>query len=411
MRSFNNSAPIAKNGALLLILLFACCCHCHIVNMPATENATLLAAYWLIVPGSSSPDYPVPSLNWSDWPDERAPHRLTAVGMREQFLLGASFRDKYSQLLKNTALWQGVRIRTINTNESIASSQAFIAGFVGSKETLLSEEEQRLALPPVSIDPHILATLRDRVLPYGIPTFPFHSHYPVTEDFFDVRSCKRANEMYADTVNFSGEAFAVQEKFKDRFYQIIKDAYNLSQEAWEYPRYIPLLNSIVIADRQGRDTRIRLEDIEYLRDFAKELYFFECCADEVANTLRFCEVLPNVVREINLTVTDRMRGKRSQEVPRLQLAFVSEEVVTSLLYYAGLDLPLMLPPSAGIGFELFGPEQGEINKARDDFYVKFRYNDRELRFSYCAFPICSFKEFMTVVSETCQKFSELYTCS
>jgi len=346
------------------------------------ENDHIRSVFLLILPGTSSPEYAIPTMNWKDWL-EKGPAELTAYGMREQYILGKQLRAKYELLLNSTKLYQSVKIRTINTTRSIASTEAFIQGFIYETEETLSDDELLLSLPPFPIDPYIISTVRNRVLPYSLRTFPFHSYYPPGEDVFDSRACPNANELAFDSLNRSTEARKIVAQHQSRFYEIIKKSYGFKEKDWPYPLFVPLLNSIIIAGKLGKN--VNMTDSEYilLSEFAQALYPYELSGDLGANQLRSCRVLQFVL--------NRLKDTQS----KLLITFISEEIMASLLAYIGHGVAGMIPSSSLVALEL--------HSINGELYVSMWYNEREIRIPDCGFPLCKYSMFEAVVRDLCQK--------
>jgi len=366
-----------------------------VLNVYAQEQ--LYSTLTLVNTGSSTPIFPIPTMNWDDW-DEKAPFELTAMGMRELYLLGHELRRRYDEakLLDASNLIEQVFFRMIAHDNAIQSGEAFLRGFLGNSQEHLSPQELEHASPPTKVKDYFNHTIGNRVLPLGFDTLPFNMRFPHNEDIFSPRYCSNANNLTWASFLKNPEVNATVRFHDKKFIELVKSHYKVNETYLKFPLYLPILESIYVTSNLYKDTELSAEELMLVENFTTNLYFAMRAGSNAANAFRSSPVLEYAGHFFDKIMRDIIVNPRRADNQKAEFVFTEDRMIASLLSRLGFNVSTPIPPSSILSFEVSGPTN--INKI-DEATVKLFYNDREVRIANCGFPKCEYKNFLAVIDE------------
>jgi hypothetical protein len=342
--------------------------------------------------GSSSPAYPIPTMNWADWP-ERQPFELTGMGMRQQYLLGRELRRRYNEhnMLNQSLLLHQTMARSIDHNSSTSSAQAFLRGFVNQTQVKLKDTELPHAKPPMPVKEYFVKNIRDSVLPYGFDTLPFHTHFPHEEDIFAHCSCSAANNLTYNTLVNSTDVKEILRLNEEAFVAIVKSHFDINEKLLVFPKYIPLLESILATKQQYRDNKLNATEQEFVQKFWNKLFLHERSGNLEANKYRAAPMLQHIKNFFSKAIEKAMTPSIIGDNLKISFLFTEDNMLSSLLSHLGYNVTNSIPPASIVSFEVYGPMKASKNTT--DYYVKMFYNDRELPIGNCPLQYCTMPNF------------------
>ena len=373
-----------------LALIFLC--------VVRADDASLRFVFTLVNTGTTTPSIPVPTMSWDDW-DEKAPGELTAMGMREQYLLGHELRRQYDEagLINPDYMIDQIFFRMIDHNATIESGEAFIRGFIKDNSDLLSSDEKEKALPPLKVNQYFINNIGSNVLPLGVGTLPYHTHYPHEKDVFAPRSCMKAQEMTHNSFMNNTEVEQIVKKYHAQFVEMVKLRFpDIDPKKLVFPLYLPLLESIYKAVKQFREMELSEKEQSLVENYVAELYFYSRAGNMLANSYLVSQALSVIKTYIKSGVDNELKRPNRTENLKSAFIFTEERMIVSLLSHLGYNVTNPLAPASIVAFQLYGAIDAESS---DDFYIKLKYNDEEKRIGDCGFPTCEYERFMKTMEK------------
>lgn len=375
-----------KSIIFSLILVYATLVFCE-------DSLKLYSAFVLVNQGSSTPVMPLPTMDWSDWP-EKGPQELTASGMREQYLLGHELFRRYNEsgLYFPNHLIDQVMFRAIDHNNTVESAMAFIRGFLGDLNDKLTKEQLQKAEPPINVQEYFIKAIGNQVLPFGSGTLPYHTHYPHEEDIFAPCSCKIANHMiHENFMKHNDYVNRTREQYEAKFLALIKSKFNIPENLMEFPHYLPILDSLSTIILQYGESYLTVPEKDFVMEFANALSFSYKSGVKLSNKYRAIPILSFINKFFNSTFIN------SDSDSKLNTAFIftEERIITSFLSYIGYNVSSILEPSSIVRLEIYSKDP---NKLQETGIVKLFLNDIQMKFSECKYQDCEYNEFKNYVN-------------
>ncbi len=370
---------------------------CLLLVLAHAEDGHLHTAFTLVNAGTSTPSYPLPSMSWDDWL-EKAPEEISPIGLREQYLLGRELRRRYDQegTLNSSLLLDQVFIQMVDKNNSIASGQAFMRGFVGENVDTIKEGEKSKATPPFPVKDYFISNLGEKVLPMGVSTLPFHTHYPIVEDIFANLSCAKANNLTHLAFDSSPEVQNFVKKSEDKFLKIVHTRLEkVPEELLKSPcKYFPIMESILGTEKQYRATGLNDTELEFVQNAVNSLYFVHRAGDATANGYHASPVLVYMRNFFEKVLKSLKETPERLENTKAAFIFVEDRMMTSVLARLGFNVTVPMPGSSIVSLEVRGPA---VFRETKELHVTLKYNDREIRIPGCSFPSCPYVDFLAAV--------------
>eukprot|EP00826_Nyctotherus_ovalis_P012762 TRINITY_DN133_c0_g1_i11.p1 TRINITY_DN133_c0_g1~~TRINITY_DN133_c0_g1_i11.p1 ORF type:complete len:379 (+),score=122.18 TRINITY_DN133_c0_g1_i11:124-1260(+) len=317
--------------------------------------------------GTITPKSPIPTMNWNDW-EEKGPNELTAMGMREQYLLGRELSRRYrsEKLIDSEYLIDQVHVRMTDRNCTIMSGQAFLRGFLGESSSILSEKQLEVATPPFHVDDYFKDKIGSKVLPAGISTLPFHTHYPLDEDVFASTSCPHARKVNSDAFVKDQDVKKNRDLYEAKFLKLVKERYKMETD---FPKYVPILESIASAIRQLKETTLPADDANLIKSFSKLLYHPSRALSEEANKYRVSGLLNFTRTFMNESMNAIVKNEARKQNVKAAFIFTDDTMLASLL--ALLNSREVIGSATTVSFEVYGPKTPVIDK----LLVNIKRND------------------------------------
>lgn len=337
--------------------------------------------------GTITPKHAVPSFDWEKW-EEKGPDELTAMGMREQYLLGHELRRRYlnDNLIDFEYVIDQVQINMTDYNYTIMSGQAFIRGFLGNSLKNLNANQMKVADPPFSIEQYFKDKIGTNVLPVGIATLPFHTYYPHNEDVLSPLSCPRAAHVNAKDFDKDPNVKKAIETYEKDFLDLIKKHYGISSQ---FPAYVSLLESIASAIHQLKETSLNEKEERCVKEFSRALYYPNRTANKDANMYKLSGLFNYTKLFVNESIRTILNNTSRKQNLKAAFIFTSDTMLASILsLYNRTESFPPLGPANIIRFEVHGPNNPTI----DNLHVKVLKDD-ELIMKYD-----NFGDFMTGIA-------------
>ena len=359
------------------------------------QEQKLIFTFTLINQGTVTPTYPVPSMRWEDW-EEGAPSELTAMGMREQYLLGYELRNRWvnDKFINDEYIWDQIYVRMIDHTYAIMSGQSFLRGFVGEKHEVLNPKQLELANPPIEVETYFKEKIGNLVLPTNISILPFHTYYPHPEDVLAPHYCRPAHA-------FNSKEMKKSEKVKDLRKNYEKDFMKIQlkyvTKPYDFPEYINLLESIASAIRQRKETRLSQKEVNLINSFNNEMYYYARSCSKDANQYLISGLLEHMRGLINDSVNILMNTTDPEKFNRIKRAvfyFTKDIMLMAFIKTFSKEPKFTLVPSSIISFQVKAPNKQQIGI--DDLTVSIMKNDEPI-------DNIKFKEFLDKVSGLIKK--------
>jgi hypothetical protein len=347
----------------------------------STTQEDLYFSVVLVHSGTVSPKYPIPSMDWKDW-DEKGPNELTAMGMREQYLLGYELYRRYEGILNRNYSLDQVYVRMVDHNCTIMSGQAFLRGFLRENKAVLKDDQLKKADPPVAIDSYFKDQIGNLVLPSGVETLPFHTFYPHTDDVLDSCYCKEAHKENMKTFDKDKKVKEIIEDHITWFKEFAKKY----KENIVFPEDVNLLESIQSAIHQFKLTKIEKEDKERVRNFTEKLYFYARAIDNKSVNYQTSEAFNFLRTFINETTIANANNVTREKNRKLAFLFIEDIMMVNIIKRLDIKFNKILPAASILTFNVTGT-------CVDDLKVKIRLNDLEDT------KIIDYKEFLGKLNE------------
>lgn len=317
--------------------------------------------------GTVTPKSPIPTMNWNDW-EEKGPDELTAMGMREQYLLGRELSRRYKseKLIDYEYVIDQVHVRMTDRNCTIMSGQAFLRGFLGESSSILSKKQLEVASPPFHVDDYFKDKIGNKVLPAGISTLPFHTHYPLDEDVFASASCPHAQKVNSDAFVKDQDVKKNRDLYEAKFLKLVKDRYKMETD---FPKYVPILESIASAIRQLKETALPADDANLIKSFSKLLHHPSRALSEEANRYRVSGLLNFTRHFMNESMSTIVKNVIRKQNMKAAFIFTDDTMLASLL--ALLRSKEVIGSATIVSFEVRGNEIPTM----DELYVNIKRND------------------------------------
>ncbi len=360
------------------------------------QEQKLYSTFTLIHTGTVSPAIPLPSMDWEQW-DEKATGELTAMGMREQYLLGREIRRRYdaANLLNSTLLIDQVFVRMIDHNSSIESGVAFLRGFLNDNKDQLTAAELSQAKPPVFVKEYFVRNIGDNVLPMGVGTLPYHTHYPHDEDIFAPRSCPKAQNLTIQAFLEDPAVKGAVEKYNQSFVNLVKKYYQkIDRKMLTFPRYVPLMESILTAVKLFKETRLSDEEVSLVKTYLDTIYFYSRAASKEGNSYRASPMLDFMTKFLQSTLQQALHYPTRLENQKAAFVFTEDRMIASLLARLGHNVTASIPSASIVTFEVYGPE---TSRDLREMSVKLKFNDKEIKIVDCELSKCSYETFQKVI--------------
>jgi len=330
-----------------------------------TTQEKLYFSVVLVYTGTVSPKHPIPSGDWKDW-DEKGPDELTAMGMREQYLLGYELRRRYNNSLNESHFLDQVYVRMVDHNCAIMSGQAFLRGFLRDNKAVLNDEQLEKANPPVTIEDYFKNQIGKLVLPSGVGTLPFHTFYPHTDDVLDSCYCKTAHKK-------NMEAFDKDEKVKaiikqNNWFEEFGKRYKSSDI--KFPEDVDLLEAIQSAIHQFKETKVSEHDKERVKNFTNHLYFYARAIDNDAVEHQTSEAFSFLKTFIEETIKTNVKNLARKENRQLAFLFIEDIMMVNIMKRLNITLNHRLPAASILTFNVTGTNEKDLK-------VHVRLNDEK----------------------------------
>ena len=321
--------------------------------------------------GTVTPKYPIPTDNWKDW-EEKGPDELTAMGMREQYLLGRELRRQYNiiNFIDFNYIIDQVRIRMIDHNYAIMSGQSFLRGFLGDNNAILNASQMTVAKPPFDIADYFTEKIGAKVLPAGIGTLPFYTHYPHNEDVFAPIYCPNAQKVNAQMFITDKDVANHRKTYESSFLELIAQHY---EKRMTFPEYVSLLESIQSAIYQEKETSLNLDEENLIKEFSEALYHPYRALSKEANQYRLSGLFNFTATFMNESMNAIVNNVTEKQNIKAAFIFTEDVMIASFLdLYNRAEI---VGSATIIRFEVYGPKQPTFNNLN----VKILKDDTEIK--------------------------------
>lgn len=361
------------------------------------------------------------------------PGELTAVGMRQMFLLGTRSRYRYSHMLSPSYRTTEVSTWAINNNSTLASAESYLQGlYPPSTGPNLNGYQRNLAYPPTG-SKHLQSFDQEnfgaQALPFNAQVFSVRTYSEVEWDnsfMYDIRgNCK---PLYYDMVDATRNNVTKSKlnDFSNAYGQRLTNALHLSNGnvLRDYNWVWTLMNDFQAAYADGKL-------LKRLTDSGINLMNFNNTATDLLNHDLYNvwnggeePLLPNITftrfAESMLDYMDERvyldkEGKtRSYDDDghanphhRLVLHSVTNREIASLLKYLQVHMKTKVhyvPYASNLAFELNRPEGRDVTTLTDhDYFVEIVYNDQTLK-------TVSYHEFRKLLDDTWDDDDRRWEC-
>eukprot|EP00826_Nyctotherus_ovalis_P048959 TRINITY_DN5834_c0_g1_i3.p1 TRINITY_DN5834_c0_g1~~TRINITY_DN5834_c0_g1_i3.p1 ORF type:complete len:379 (-),score=108.64 TRINITY_DN5834_c0_g1_i3:60-1196(-) len=320
----------------------------------------------LVHTGTVTPKFPVPEKSWRDW-DEKGPDELTAMGMREQYLLGYELRRRYNSTLDQDSIIDQVYVRMIDHNCTIMSGQAFLRGFLRDNKATLNDAQLNKADPPIAVDSYFKQKIGSLVLPSGVGTLPFHTFYPHNNDVLDSCYCKNAHSKNLKTFNKTKEVQDILNKHLSDFTKFAREKYN---QIVKFPEHVHFLEAVQSAIHQFKETSLDKETESRIYEFADALYFDARTVDKDSVKYQTSEAFNFIKQFIESNTVSNMKNFTRKQNRRIAFFFIEDLMMTSVLKRMEMKSKGILPAASILTFQVTGTNTKDLK-------VQVKLNDEE----------------------------------
>ena len=353
---------------------------------------------------------------------------LTAMGIRQQYLLGYKMKTKYVDtgfLDKNYNASQ-LLVYSTNVNRTIMSAQSQLFGIYppGTGPQILKSQSQ-IAIPPGTPIPdldRIIAELGVNSLPYASQIFPVHLFEEKYESLHMPNKCPPADKI--ETANEKKvEIIEFVKKFNDSYFDKLQQVIKFKEN-----NYLTILNNLlVITDTfianyfEGRqllslvNAGIDLKEfynqsITYLELFSIKIFGDQdCYISKIASSRVFRELIDNM----DWVVSMENKGADADWTKRQKFLMLSMHDTSIFGYLTFLNYCLK---TGNVNYPVFASNlifefEKTTAKIKDfnntDFTLKIIYNDKEIyQKTYDEFRNLVYKQLLTTeeIDEFCNLF-------